>query len=352
MIYLNLDEPDVFTETLSKLKAHLTRKDDAALPSHSSPLSSLSIEALYMHLRQDVAVQRSIEHVIRGDCNARLTHLRNERQRRRVLSEQRLDHLRGRREQGQLHGQQAQHAVTVQQATLDRHVVELATNSSRRLQVLLFECLGEIQKAVARAQARVAAQEAAVDSMLASCELNHAWAILTKRCEEELHVAAITDIPPTRLAREVAAHAPNEAFQMWAAVVEPFLAKKIPTTTEGHVMRVTRLLTLQGKPSTATANKTKCVRAPPNDDDDASTPSMMTRQFQTLRHLLADFSPAPKTMARRTARCKTFPDDHTISALTPLSSSTIRWLPKPPHGYTFHFVIVIPELHLDHCMCP
>ncbi|KAF0718882.1 hypothetical protein As57867_001411, partial [Aphanomyces stellatus] len=82
----------------------------------------------------------------------------------------------------------------------------------------------------------------------------------------------------------------------------------------------------------ATANKTKCVRAPPNDDDDASTPSMMTRQFQTLRHLLADFSPAPKTMARRTARCKTFPDDHTISALTPLSSSTIRWLPKPPHG--------------------
>ncbi|RHY84353.1 hypothetical protein DYB37_007259 [Aphanomyces astaci] len=161
MIYLSVAESDAFSETFAKLKATLSSSSSEEVPPPAP-----SVGCMVMELRTHPAVHRAVESEIKREGVAVVGQLRRERKRRRALAEERLAYIRMRREHVHLHSEEIQLTVDEDVQAMDHHVATVQAMATRRLQVLLFECLGEIQKAIARAQQRVETQESSVDSMV------------------------------------------------------------------------------------------------------------------------------------------------------------------------------------------
>ncbi|KAH9126353.1 hypothetical protein LEN26_006876 [Aphanomyces euteiches] len=329
MIYLNVAEPDAIGETLSWLKEALTGDEIIPLP------VPLSLDSLYGQIRQETPFHRSVEHLIHRDTSAIIEQLRRERRRRNTISQHRLECIKARREQLRLQVEQTRQNIEIQLSNMDRYVADVQANAFRRLQVLLFECIGEMKKAIARAEQRVIAQEACVDTTMSTCEVNHAWAIFLKRCEEEFNLTTFIDIPPFVLSKDASTFVPNDQFNSWASALKSLISKKLDSTARtenGSAVSVSRIMVLQTS-KLPSGNKTRLILAPEATNSPNSSPrGMMTAQYQSFCRLLSEYTSLSKPTSRRRQKAKTqiFPDG--FSCTTPLSSSTIRWLPHAAHG--------------------
>ncbi|ETW04099.1 hypothetical protein H310_04463 [Aphanomyces invadans] len=342
MIYVTVADSDAFSETFAKLHEDLRSAGSDGGPPQPLP----SIDEMYMTLRKLPGVRKAVESEIKRNGVARVSQLRQERQRRRVILDNQLAHIRLRRDQMHIHAEEVKHAIDMQVAAMDHRVASLQAVALRRLQVLLFECLGEIQKAIARAQQRVETQETSVDLMTATCELNHAWAIFSKRCEEFFNITSVVDVPPKVLTTN-ATYVENPVFQSWVSALAPFLSKHLdlplaPATLASPELSITRILAVKSShaspskwPSNA-HNKTHIIVPRHRQPLDGPEPSdRMSTQYEALYDLLeiasARHLKRPKSKGKlKTVQPSLFPDGFTCT--TPLSSSTIRWLPQVAHG--------------------
>ncbi|RHY16467.1 hypothetical protein DYB25_001075 [Aphanomyces astaci] len=237
MIYLSVAESDAFSETFAKLKATLSSSSSEEVPPPAP-----SVGCMVMELRTHPAVHRAVESEIKREGVAVVGQLRREHKLRRALAEERLAYIRMRREHVHLHAEEIQLTVDEDVRAMDHHVATVQAMATRRLQVLLFECLGEIQKAIARAQQRVETQESSV----ATCELNYAWAIFAKRCEEHFSVASLVDIPPKMLTPS-ATYVENPSFVAWTTALAPYLSAQLDlplasATLASPELTITRIL--------------------------------------------------------------------------------------------------------------
>jgi uncharacterized protein YifE (UPF0438 family) len=124
-----------------------------------------------------------------------------------------------------------------------RRLEQQRTNADRRLQELLFECLGEYEKARLRATRRSEHLSSMVDEQLQACAQSMLWSHFLARLEEELQTVTLTNVDPLKRFEEF-------------SELQRFCQDQIMASTESggratppHIERVVQLRPRSGRTS-------------------------------------------------------------------------------------------------------
>ena len=90
--------------------------------------------------------------------------------------------------------QMAQATVELRDTIFHRRLEHQRDNANRRLQELMFECLGEYEKARLRASRRSQHLSSIVDNQLQACTQTMLWSHFLLRLEEELQTVTLIDV--------------------------------------------------------------------------------------------------------------------------------------------------------------
>ncbi|KDO17746.1 hypothetical protein SPRG_22378 [Saprolegnia parasitica CBS 223.65] len=211
--------------------------------------------------------------------------------------------------------ERAQHAVVHAQ------LVASATQHEFR-RTLLFACVGEMHKALARATQRALGQADSVEAMTNAANANLLWSIVLARLAEEMgsppfeHVARFEVLPDSTFGL-------SPRMNTMAQRIAPFLRKQLHLVDADDVV-VTRIILV---PSKASSKSTKLRLVRP--------PTSAATSMQALEQLLSSddvgFSAPFSKKSKRPLSTLQARVVVSMTPTTPLSTSALRWLPLSPH---------------------
>ncbi|EQC29922.1 hypothetical protein SDRG_12468 [Saprolegnia diclina VS20] len=203
---------------------------------------------------------------------------------------------------------QTQHAVA--------HAQRVAS-ATEQVDSLLFACVGEMHKALARATQRALGQADSVEAMTNAANANLLWSIVLARLAEETGSPPFEHVPRLEVL-------PNSTFGLsprmdsMAQSISPFLRKQL-NLTDADDLVITRVILVPSKASSGA--KPRLVLPP----------TSTTTGLQALEQLLScgDVAPSSKK-SKRPSSSRQERVVVSMSSSTPLSTSALRWLPLQP----------------------